>query len=154
MVIRSSMSLRSDTIANKVLKESFQDISELVNADVISPPLFSCNRITVPDFDRLQNLNGSLTEQQRKYLLYATALVDKGQQGLDAFLKALDETAYQYEPHSLLAERLRAKLNEAHESGVVASEQPSTSDSVVEWSVTESSQHTPEVCHKMMVSSR
>ena len=104
------MSLGKDSVANKVLQESHQDIVNLVNIDEIVSRLFGLKRITLSDFERLQNLNGNLTDQQRKLTLYITALAGKGQQGLDAFLKALDETADQYEPHALLADKLRAKL--------------------------------------------
>ena len=109
------MSLGRDSMANEVLQESLQDIVDLVNIDEIVSRLFALKRITLSEFERLQNLNGNLTDQQRKLHLYFTTLAGKGQQGLDAFLKVLDETAGHYEPHAHLADKLRAKLK-VHDS--------------------------------------
>ena len=98
------------SIANDVLQEAFQDIVDLVNVDEIIPQLFAMKRITFSDFELLQNFNGSLTSHQRKIRLYIIALGGKGQQALDAFLHALDETAKNYEPHTVLADNLRTRL--------------------------------------------
>jgi len=106
------MSSRGDVIANKVLRELCQDIVNQINIDEVALRLFSCYRITSNDLDRLQNINGNLTIQQRKYYLYSNALADKGQEGLDAFLKVLDETADQCATHALLAKKLREKREE------------------------------------------
>ena len=99
-----------DSIANETLQESYGDILNLVSIDDIVPPLHVLKRIPLSELERLQNLNCNLTDQQRKLRLYVTTLAGKGQQGLDAFLKALDETADQYESHALLADKLRGKL--------------------------------------------
>ena len=105
-----SLGKEGDAIANEVLQESYPDILNLVNIDDIVSQLHTLKRIPLSELERLQNLNGYLTDQQRKLRLYVTTLAGKGQQGLDAFLKALDETADQYEPHVQLADKLRAKL--------------------------------------------
>ena len=110
LVVRMSLGREGDAIADEVLQESHQDILNLVNIGEIVSPLHTLKRITLSELERLQNLNGYLTDQQRKLRLYVTTLGGKGQQGLDAFLKALDETADQHEAHALLAEKLRAKL--------------------------------------------
>ena len=104
------MSVDRDSIANETLQESYGDILNLVNIDDIVPPLHVLKRIPLSELERLQNFNCNLTDQQRKLRLYVTTLAGKGQQGLDAFLKALDETADQHEPHALLADKLRGNL--------------------------------------------
>ena len=113
------MSSIASNEANDVLQEAYQDIVELINVDEIISLFFAMKRITLPDFELLQNFNGNLTSHQRKIRFYVIALGGKGQQGLDAFLKALDETAKNYEPHAVLAENLRTRLSErlrAHRS--------------------------------------
>lgn len=99
-----------DIIANKVLQESCTDIIDLVNVDEIAPRLHSMKKLTLSDFNQIQNIHGNLTEEKRKYLLYFNALAGKGRPGLDAFLEALDKSAIQYDPHENLADKLRAKL--------------------------------------------
>ena len=106
------MSSVADQIANQVLQDLYCEIIDQLNIDAVIPPLYSKRRITKPELDRLQNIGGNLIDQQRKHLLYSTALADKGKQGLDAFLAVLDETSAQYDPHSLLADKLRAKFQE------------------------------------------
>ena len=110
LVVKMSADTDRDSIANDTLQESFGDILNLLDIDDIVSRLHVLKRIPLSELERLQNFNGNLTDQQRKLRLYVTALAGKGQQGLDAFLKALDETADQYEPHALLAKKLRAKL--------------------------------------------
>ena len=99
-----------DQVANKVLQESYYHIIDLLNVDLVLLPLFYEDRITLTELDQLQNIN--LTDQQRIHRLYSTTSVGKGKQALDAFLGVLDKTAIQYEPHALLASKLRAKLQE------------------------------------------
>ena len=106
------MSSVADQIANQVLQDLYCEIIDQLNIDLVVPPLYSKRRITKPELDRLQNIGGNLIDQQRKHLLYSTALADKGKQGLDAFLAVLDETSAQYDPHTLLADKLRAKFQE------------------------------------------
>lgn len=101
-----------DQIANKVLQEFYHDIVNQVNVDEVSSRLFSKRRITLSELNRLQNLNGALIDQQRRYLLYCSALANKGKLGLDTFLAVLDETGIQYDEHADLAEKLRSKFTE------------------------------------------
>ena len=101
-----------DQIANKVLQVLYCDITEQLNTDAVAPRLYAKHRITLSDLNRLQNIGGSLTDIQRKHLLYSSALADKGKKGLDAFLEVLDDTSIQYEPHLCLAGKLRAKFKE------------------------------------------
>ena len=101
-----------DQVANKVLQESYCHIIDLLNVSEVSARLYSKHRITLTELDQLQNVSGNLTDQQRRYRLYSTALAGKGKQSLDAFLGVLDETAIQYEPHALLASKIRTKLEE------------------------------------------
>ena len=110
LVVKMSADTDRDSIANDTLQESFGDILNLLNIDDIVSPLHVLKRVPLSELERLQNFNSNLTDQQRKLRLYVTTLAGKGQQGLDAFLKALDETADQYEPHALLAKKLRAKF--------------------------------------------
>ena len=105
----SILSISNDE-ANDVLQEAYQDIVNLINVDEIISQLFAMKRMTLPDFELLQNFNATLTSHKRKSHLYVIALGGKGQQGLDAFLKALDETAKNYEPHAVLADKLRTRL--------------------------------------------
>ena len=67
--------------------------------------------MTSTELDQLLNISSNLTDQQRAHRLYSTTLAGKGKQALDAFLYDLDETI-QYQPHALLATKLRAKLEE------------------------------------------
>ena len=106
------MSSAKDQIANRVLQESYCDINEQLNVSEVSARLYTNHRITLSDLNQLQNVSGNLTDQQRRHILYTNALAGKGKQALDAFLDALDDTASHYEPHSLLARKLRAKLRE------------------------------------------
>lgn len=134
------MSVDEDSIANEALQESYGDILNLVDIDEIVSRLHVLKRIPLSELERLQNLNCHLTDQQRKLRLYITTLAGKGQQGLDAFLKALDETADQYEPHALLADKLRAKLKlKVHYSSpgtpVVPQRSASWTSSVSEYNV-------------------
>ena len=104
-----------DQVANKVLQESYCHIIEQLNVSEVSARLYTKHRITISELDQLQNVSGNLTDQQRRHRLYSTALAGKGKQALDAFLGVLDDTAIQYEPHALLASKLRAKLIEENE---------------------------------------
>ena len=106
------MSSVADQIANNVLQDLYSEIIDQLNIDEVLPPLYSKRRLTKSELDRLQNIGGNLIDQQRKYFLYSTALAEKGKQGLDAFLAVLDDTSTQYEPHSLLADKIRAKFQE------------------------------------------
>ena len=106
------MSSVEDQIANKVLQDLFCEITDQLNIELVIPRLYSKRRITKSELDQLQNIVGSLTDQQRKYILYSTALADKGKHGLDAFLEVLDNTSIQYDPHAFLAGKLRAKFQE------------------------------------------
>ena len=106
------MSSAEDQVANRVLQESYCDINEQLNVSDVSARLYTNHRITLSDLNQLQNVSGNLTDQQRRHILYSTALAGKGKQALDAFLDALDDTAGQYQPHALLASKLRAKLTE------------------------------------------
>ena len=100
------MALKKDTLANRVLRELREDIVNLVDVDQVAKRFISWNRIRSADLDQVQSAH-SLVDQKRKEQLYNTALVGKGRRGLDALLKALDETAHQYQPHAVLAEKLR-----------------------------------------------
>ena len=106
------MSSVEDQIANKVLQDSYFEILDQLNIDAVVPRLYSKRRITTSELDRLQNISGNLIDQQRKHLLYSTALVGKGKPGLDAFLEVLDDTSIQYDPHALLAGKLRERFQE------------------------------------------
>lgn len=106
------MSSVADQIANKVLQDLYCEIIEQLNIDAVVPPLYSKRRLTKPELDKLQNIGGNLIDQQRKHILYSTALAEKGKQGLDAFLAVLDDTSAQYDPHKLLAGKIRAKFQE------------------------------------------
>ena len=100
-----------DAIVNIVLRESYPDIVDLLNVDQVASLLFASGRITLPELDQLQGASGILlTDHKRKHILYSAALADKGQKGLDAFLRALCETAGQYEPHAQLLDKLCMKL--------------------------------------------
>ena len=103
-----------DQVANKVLQESYYHIIEQLNVSEVSARLYAKHRITISELDQLQNISGNLTDQQRRHRLYYTALAGKGKQALDIFLDVLDDTAIQYEPHALLAGKLRAKLIEEY----------------------------------------
>ena len=99
-----------DAIVNIVLRESYPDIVDLLNVDQVASLLFASGRITLPELDQLQGASGILlTDQKRKHILYSAALADKGQEGLDAFLRALCETAGQYAPHARLLDKLCSK---------------------------------------------
>lgn len=100
------MAMKKDTLANKVLWESREDIVNLVDVDQVALRFISWKRIQSTDLDQLQNVH-SVVDQRRKEQLYDTALVGKGRRGLEALLKALDETAQQHKPHAVLAEKLR-----------------------------------------------
>ena len=100
-----------DQIANKVLQDLYCDIIEQLNTDAVASRLYAKHRITLADLDRLQNIGANLTDIQRKHFLYSSALAEKGKKGLDAFLEVLDDTSIQYEPHALLADKLRASLH-------------------------------------------
>ena len=102
--------LVDDQVANKILQESYCHITDLLDVDLVILPLFFEDRITLAELDQLQNVN--FTNQQRRHILYSTALAGKGKQALDAFLGVLDKTAIQYEPHALLASKLRVKLKD------------------------------------------
>ena len=106
------MSSVEDQIANKVLQDLYCEITDQLNIELVIPRLYSKRRITKSELDQLQNIVGNLTDQQKKYILYSTALADKGKHGLDAFLEVLDDTSIQYDPHAFLAGKLRAKFQE------------------------------------------
>jgi len=106
------MSSVEDQISNRALQESYHDIVDQINVNEVGSRLFTRNRITLPDLDRLQNLNGNLTDSQKKHYLYSVALADKGKRGLDVFLEVLDETSIQYDPHRLLADKIRTRYKE------------------------------------------
>ena len=110
------MSSAEDQIANKVLQESYCDITQQLNVSEVSARLYTNHRITLTELNQLQNVNGNLTDQQRRHILYSTALADKGKKALSAFLDALDDTADLYEPHAALASKLRVKLEEYEHS--------------------------------------
>ena len=110
------MPMKRDTLANKVLRELREDIVNLlVDVDQVAQRFVSWNRIHSSDLDQMQNVH-SHVDQKRKEQLYDTALVGKGRKGLDAFLKALDETAHQYKPHAVLAEKLRRAYSDLGQS--------------------------------------
>ena len=110
------MPMKRDTLANKVLRELREDIVNLlVDVDQVAQRFVSWNRIHSSDLDQMQNVH-SHVDQKRKEQLYDTALVGKGRKGLDAFLKALDETAQQYKPHAVLAEKLRRAYSDLGQS--------------------------------------
>ena len=100
------MTMKKDSLANKVLRELREDIVNLVDVDQVARRFVSWNRISSSDLDQLQNAH-TLVDQKRKEQLYDTALVGKGRKGLDAFLRVLEETAHQYKPHDVLAKKLR-----------------------------------------------
>ena len=123
------MSSVEDQIANKVLQDLYCDIIDQLNVDAVAPRLYSKRRITKSEIDQLHNLSGNLIDQQRKHLLYSAALEGKGKPGLDVFLEVLDDTGIQYDPHALLADKLRAKFKEyleKHEHLRVLSERHGT----------------------------
>ena len=105
-----SYALGRDTNANIVLRESYSDIVDLLNVDQVASLLFSWGRITLPELEQLQKMGIFTDQKTRRHFLYSAALANKGQEGLDAFLSALCETAGQYEPHALLLDKLRTKL--------------------------------------------
>ena len=102
-----------DTIANNLLRESYQDILDLLNVGIAAPALYSRGRITLPELDQLQNMAIYTDNQARRHFLYSTALADKGQEGLDTFLGVLRQTVG-HAPHAQLLDRLSAKLR-AHD---------------------------------------
>ena len=101
-----------DTIVNIVLRQSYEDIVDLLNVDQVASLLFSLGRITLPELDQLQGMGIFIDQKRRRHFLYSAALADKGQEGLDALLKALYKTAGEYEPHALLLDKLCKKLKE------------------------------------------
>ena len=105
-----SYPLGRDTIVNIVLQQSYEDIVDLLNVDQVASLLFSWGRITLPELDQLQNMGIFTDQKRRRHFLYSVALADKGQEGLGALLKALCETAGEYEPHALLLDKLYSKL--------------------------------------------
>lgn len=116
-------------IANKVLRESYEDIVDLVNVDHVALLLLSWDRLTSSDYDQLKNVRRpssyAQAEQNRKEQLYDNALRGKGIKGLDAFLKALDKTADQYGPHAVLAKKLREKFEVNSEGMALGSKRSS-----------------------------
>ena len=95
-----------DTFANAVLRELREDIVNLVDVDQVANLFVLWKRIHSSELDKLQSTYSHI-DQKRKEHLYDTALVGKGRKGLEALLKALDETAHRYHPHAVLAEKLR-----------------------------------------------
>jgi len=97
------------------LQELYYDIVHLIDVDEVGLQLFTRYRITLSDLDQLQDLNGNLTDLQKKHCLYSAALAGKGKQGLDAFLEVLDESSIQYDLHRLLAGKIRTRYKEHQE---------------------------------------
>ena len=92
-----------------MLQESYPDIIDLLNVDEVAPLLFARGRITVHELDRLQSMSILADHKNRRHILYYAALANKGQEGLDAFLRALCETAG-HAPHAQLLDKLCTKL--------------------------------------------